>query len=275
MHSVSAGGVQIPALGFGTWQISGEACVDAVALALGLGYRHIDTAAMYGNEEEVGRAIRASSVPRDQVFLTTKVWRDALGKSALQMSVEDSLKRLGLDHTDLILVHWPNSDTPLAETMEALNLVKQRGLTRAIGVANFPSALFKEAQSLSEAPLATNQVEYHPYLGVDRILEAARAAGSSVTAWSPLARGKIVGDPVLEGIAKAHGKDVGQIALRWLVQQDGVIAIPKTVTPARAKSNLDLFDFELTAAEMTAIFALASPQGRLISPAFAPAWDKD
>jgi diketogulonate reductase-like aldo/keto reductase len=273
MHTVSAGGVDIPALGFGTWQISGPDCVRAVSEAIDVGYRHIDTAAMYGNEAEVGQAIRDNVTPRDQVFLTTKVWRDQLGRDALPRSVETSLAKMKLDHVDLVLVHWPDPATPLAETMAALNAVKARGLTRAIGVANFPSALFREAQALSEATLATDQVEYHPFLGVDKILGAARDTGSSVTAWSPLARGKIVGDPVLEGIAKAHGKDVGQIALRWLVQQPGVIAIPKTATLARMRSNLDIFDFELSAEEMDAIFALASPQGRLISPEWAPTWD--
>jgi diketogulonate reductase-like aldo/keto reductase len=194
--------------------------------------------------------------------------------TTLRQSVEDSLKRLRLAYLDLVLVHWPNSDVPLAETMAALNSVKTRGLTRAIGVSNFPSALFAQAQGLSEATLATNQVEYHSFLGVEPILAAARKAGSSVTAWSPLAQGKIVGDPVLEGIAKAHGKDVGQVTLRWLVQQDGVIAIPKTVTAARIRSNFDISDFELSAAEMEAVFALTKRKTRLVNPAWGPEWDR-
>jgi 2,5-diketo-D-gluconate reductase B len=275
MHTVSVGGIDIPALGFGTWQITGRTCADMVATALQAGYRHIDTAAIYENETEVGQGLKAGGVDRDAIFVTTKVWRDFLAPDQLEKAAEQSLKRLKLDHVDLLLIHWPNADVPLKGSIEALNRVRERGLTRAIGVANFPSALFDEAQGLSLAPLVTNQVEYHPYLSQQRVLQAARRHGSSVTAYSPLARGNIFGDPVLESIAKAHGVNVGQVALRWLVQQPQVIAIPKTVTPARARSNLDIFGFQLTDDEMDRIFALTRAGDRLVSPAWGPAWDKD
>jgi 2,5-diketo-D-gluconate reductase B len=275
MHTVSAGGIDIPALGFGTWQITGRTCADMVAAALQAGYRHIDTAAIYENETEVGQGLKAGGVDRDAVFVTTKVWRDFLAPDRLEKAAEQSLKRLKLDHVDLLLIHWPNADIPLQGSIEALNRVRERGLTRAIGVANFPSALFDEAQGLSPAPLVTNQVECHPYLGQKRVLQTARRHGSSVTAYSPLARGKIVGDPVLEAIAEAHGVNVRQVALRWLVQQPNVIAIPKTATPARARSNLDVFGFALTDEEMDRIFALTHAGERLVSPAWGPAWDAE
>jgi 2,5-diketo-D-gluconate reductase B len=275
MRSVSVHGIDIPALGFGTWQITGQACVDMVQTALKAGYRHIDTAAIYENEAEVGQGLKAGGVDRDAVFVTTKVWRENLAAGEVEKAAEDSLKRLQLDRVDLLLIHWPNPAFPLAGMIEAMNRVRERGLTRAIGVANFPSALFDEAQALSAAPLVTNQVEYHPFLSQKRVLEAAQRHGSSVTAYSPLARGKVAGDPVLEDIARAHGVDVGQVVLRWLIQQPDVIAIPKTATPARARSNLDIFSFELSAEEMARIFALARPDGRLIAPGWGPAWDAE
>jgi 2,5-diketo-D-gluconate reductase B len=275
MHNVSVHGIDIPALGFGTWQITGQTCADMVATALKLGYRHIDTAAIYENETEVGQGLKAGGVDRDALFVTTKVWRENLAAEQVEKAAEDSLKRLKLDHVDLLLIHWPNPAFPLAGMIEAMNRVRERGLTRAIGVANFPSTLFDEAQALSAAPLVTNQVEYHPFLSQKHVLEAARRHGASVTAYSPLARGKIVGDPVLEDIAKAHGVDVGQVVLRWLIQQPDVIAIPKTVTPARAKSNLDILGFELSGDEMARIFALARPDGRLIAPPWGPKWDSE
>lgn len=274
MHDVRVSGIDIPALGFGTWQLRGQTCADMVAAALGLGYRHIDTAAIYENEAEVGQGLRTAALDRAQIFVTTKVWWEELSPDRLARAAEASLKRLKLDYVDLLLIHWPNPKIPLAASIEALNRVRERGLTRAIGVANFPSALFDQAQALSAAPLVTNQVEYHPYLSQTAVLAAARRHGSSVTAYSPLARGKIAGDPVLSAIAADHGVDIGQAALRWLVQQPGVIAIPKTATPARARSNLDIFDFALTDEEMTRIGGLARPDGRLISPGFAPEWDR-
>jgi len=276
MHSVTTAGVDIPAIGFGTWQIEGDDAQRMVEAALEVGYRHIDTAAIYGNETEVGRGLAAAGLPRDQVFVTTKIWVDTFAEGDLQRAAEASLKRLGLDQVDLLLLHWPKPRPPLAETIGALNDVKNRGWTRAIGVSNFPSAFWREAQALSEAPLATNQVEYHPFLTQKTILATARELESSVTAWSPLAQGKVTDDPVLEAIAGAHGKSPGQVALRWLVQQEGVIAIPRTTKEHRARENFDIFDFTLTDDEMGRIHALGLPSGRIgdwIDPAFR--WDPE
>lgn len=276
MHDVKSGDVAIPALGFGTWQLEGDVAKRMTEAALQIGYRHIDTAQIYKNEREVGAAIAASKVARKDIFLTTKVWVDRFGKGGLQASVEESLERLGVDYVDLLLLHWPKASPALEETMEAMNDVQARGWTRAIGVSNFPSGQLKKAAALAATPLATNQVEYHPYLSQKTLLAATKDIGASLTAWSPLAQGKIVDDAVIGEIARAHGKTVGQITLRWLVQQDGVIAIPRTQKESRAKENFDIFDFELTADEMAKIHALGAPGGRIgdwLDPAFK--WDAE
>lgn len=273
MHTVPSADLAMPALGFGTWQLEGDVARSLVESALEIGYRHIDTAAAYRNEREVGAAIKASGVARSDVFLTTKIWVDSFADGDLQKAAEKSVERLGTT-VDLLLLHWPKPTPPLEETIRALNEVKAKGLTRAIGVSNFPTAVFNRAVELSESPLATNQVEYHPYLSQRAVIDAARKAGASVTAWSPLAQGKVVGDPVLEAIAEAHGKTVGQVTLRWLVQQDGVAAIPRTSSAKRAGENFDIFDFRLTDDEMAQIHGLARPDGRIgewLDAAFS--WD--
>jgi len=273
--AVRSGDVLIPAIGFGTWQLDDGTAQPLVEQALEIGYRHIDTAQIYRNERDVGAGIAASGIKRDDIFLTTKVWIDHFANGPLQTSVERSLEKLKVDHVDLLLLHWPKPDVPLAETIEALNEVKARGLTRAIGVSNFPSAVLAEAQKLSKAPLATDQVEYHPYLSQKTLIAAAHAAGTSITAWSPLAQGKVAEDPVLIAIGQAHGKTPGQVTLRWLIQQ-GVIAIPRTKTPARIAENFDILDFELSDVEMASIFGLARPDGRLgnwLDAAYS--WDVD
>ena len=275
MKTVSTAGVEIPILGLGVFQMSPEDTERMVTQALEVGYRHIDTAAMYQNETEVGHGLRASSVDRDKVFLTTKVWREFIGAGDLQKSAEDSLKRLNQDYVDLLLIHWPNAAVPLEESIGALNDIKRRGLARAIGVANFPSAMFEKAVGLSEAPLATNQVEYHPSLSQRAVLEAVRRHNSTLTAYSPLARGGVAREPVLIEIGETHGMSPAQIALRWFPQQERVIAIPKTANPARLRENLEIFDFGLTDEEMVRISAIARPGARLVSPPFAPEWDAD
>lgn len=273
--AVRSGDVLMPALGFGTWQLENGSARPLVEQALEIGYRHIDTAQIYKNERDVGAAITASGIKRDEIFLTTKVWIDHFAAGDLQASVAISLEKLGVDHVDLLLLHWPKPTTPLDETMAALNDVKARGLTRAIGLSNFPAAEMAKAQALSKAPIATNQVEYHPYLSQKTLIAAAHAAGTSITAWSPLAQGKIADDAVLIAIGQAHGKTPGQVTLRWLIQQ-GVIAIPRTKTPARIAENFDVLDFELSDAEMAAVFALARPDGRMgnwLDAAYS--WDVD
>jgi diketogulonate reductase-like aldo/keto reductase len=276
--ALAVDGNRIPLLGFGTWMLEPDNARRMVAEALRIGYRHIDTAWIYRNEAAVGAGIRdaveAGHVARGDVWLTTKIWVDHFQRDALLKQAEESAASLGFT-PDLLLLHWPKKSPSFAETLGALNEAKDRGLTRSIGLSNFPSAEFREAQSLSKARLVTNQVEYHPYLKLTKLLATARELGSSITAWSPLAQGKVAADPTLNEIGRAHRKTPGQVTLRWLIQQ-GVVAIPRTAKESRAAENFDIFDFELSAEEMDRIHALARPDGRLgdwIDPAFQ--WDAE
>jgi diketogulonate reductase-like aldo/keto reductase len=275
MHNVQAGGASIPSLGFGTWAARGDECAQAVTWALESGYRHVDTAAVYANEEAVGEGIRASRVPRGEIFLTTKVGPDDIDEGKLERSAEASLKRLGFDHVDLLLIHWPSPNIPLKRSMAALAKAKRRGLTRHIGVSNFTPALIAEALALSEEPIVTNQCEYHPRLDQSRLIAACRQQGVSFTSYCPLGRaGDILADPKVTAIAERHGKTPAQVLLRWQVQQPGVIAIPKSANRQRIAENIAIFDFALDEVEMGALFGLASPQGRIVSPAWAPDWQR-
>jgi diketogulonate reductase-like aldo/keto reductase len=273
MEYVLAHDARIPALGLGTWQLSGEVARRMVGHALAIGYRHIDTAQMYGNETEVGQAIAGSSVPREKVWLTTKIWPDNFRAGPLRRAAEESVRRLCTE-PDLLLLHWPNPDVPLSETIGALNEVRRRGLARHIGISNFNVALIREALALAQEPLVVNQVEYHPFLNQGAVLDEVRANGMALVAYSPLARGKAFRDRTLERIGERHGKNPGQVALRWLIQQEGVAAIPRSAHEANVKANLEIFDFELSPAEMAAIFAIAHSGGRQVNfPGFAPRWD--
>ena len=270
---VHANGAAIPALGLGTWAAGGDDCARAVDHALRVGYRHIDTAAMYRNEEAVGEGLRASGVPRDDVFVTTKVWSADIGAGALQRSAEASLRRLGLDAVDLLLIHWPNAAIPLAESIGALCDARRRGLVRHVGVSNFPSAMLDEAVRLADEPLVTDQSEYHPHLDQARLLAACRRHGLAFTSYCPLGRGALVDDPTVREIASARGKTPAQVLLRWHVQQPGVVAVPKSANPARIAENFAIFDFALTEAEMARLTGLAHGGGRVVDIAGAPAWD--
>ena len=271
MHYVEAHGARIPAIGFGTMTLKESVGVEMTAAALRAGYRHLDTAQMYGNEREVGEGLRASGVKREDVFITTKVWWDRLQAGDFEKSVEESLERLKLPSVDLLLIHWPGK-TPVAESVGSLNKVKQAGLTRHIGVANFTVPLLEEAVRASDAPLVTNQIEVHPFIDQSKVIAACRRHGVSVTAYCPISRGKAHGNDVLERIAKTHGKSSAQVSLRYLVQQ-GIIAIPRTSKPERLKENLDVFDFTLSEAEMAEIRKLKQSDGRVVSPPHAPQWD--
>ncbi|MDI4666724.1 aldo/keto reductase [Xanthobacter autotrophicus] len=274
MHTVTANGAQIPALGFGTFRVSAADTARMVPAALKLGFRHIDTAQIYGNEAEVGEGIAASGVKRGDIFLTTKVWVTNYARDAFLASVDESLKKLKTDYVDLLLLHWPNPAVPLAEQIGALNAVRAAGKVRHMGVSNFNTALMAEAVALSDAPLVTNQIEFHPFIDQSKVISAARAAGLSITAYYAMADGKVFAEPVLKEIAAAHGRTVAQVVLRWVVQQEDFIALSKTVSEARAAENAAIFDFALTDAEMAAISALARPDGRIVSPeGLAPAWD--
>lgn len=273
MHNVTANGATIPAIGFGTFELEPKDAETMVGHALKIGYRHIDTAQMYKNEEAVGRGIKNASVAREDIFLTTKVWTDRFADGDLQKSVAESLVRLDTDYLDLLLLHWPNPDVPLKETLSALNEVQDKGLVRNIGISNFTAPLIREAAEFSAKPLATNQVEYHPYLDQKPVLDALSEHGISLTAYCPLGRGEVFKDPTLKRIGKTYGKNAGQVALRWLIQQDKVIALPRSANPDHVATNFDVFDFELSAEEMSEIHNLHTGDGRMISPSFAPAWD--
>lgn len=275
MHTVTANGAHIPALGFGTFRMPGADILRVLPKALDLGFRHVDTAQIYGNEAEVGQAISGSGIARADIFLTTKVWVDKFAKGDFAASVDESLKKLKTDYVDLLLLHWPQSGVPLDERMDSLNAVKKAGKVKNIGISNFNIAMMEEAAKLSEAPIATNQVEFHPYLDQSKLLEAAREKGISLTAYYLMADGKVPNDPLLKEIGARHGKTAAQVVLRWAVQQEGVIALSKTATESRLAENYDVFDFELSADDMAAIQALARADGRIVNPAHLrpPHWD--
>src|SRR4051794_29428132 len=261
----SAHGAAIPALGFGTSPMTGGLAPETVVAALKAGYRHIDTARKYGTERAVGEAIRASGVPRSEIFLTTKVSHENLRADAFAQSVDESLAALKTDYLDLLLVHWPNPEIRLAETMPALAKAKRQGIARHIGVANFNTTLLDQAVKLCPEPLAALQAEYHPYLGQTKLLDAVRRRGMVFIAYCPLGRGRLFTDPVLAQIAKARGKSIAQIALRWLMQQD-VAAIPRSSNATRIADNAKVFDFTLSDDEMARIAALKRPDGRIANP---------
>jgi len=273
---VTVGDASIPVIGYGTWPLKDEECARGVATALQCGYRHIDTAEMYGNEAAVGEGLRASGVPRDEIWLTTKVWWENIGDGPLQRSAEASLKRLGVDQVDLLLIHWPSKTIPLAESIRALNDAKRRGLTRHIGVSNFPTRMLDEAVALSEAPLIANQCEYHPHLDQSKVLAACRRHGMAFVSYCPLGRGAVGGvleEPVVREIADRLGRTPAQVVLRWHIQQPSVVAVPKSGNPKRIAENFDVFNFALDDADMQRLSALARPDGRVVNLEFAPEWD--
>lgn len=264
-------GEEVPALGLGTWLLRGDACREAVTHALDIGYRHIDTAQAYDNETEVGQGMQDAGVGRERVFLTTKVWFENLAPTDVRRTAERSLRRLQTEYVDLLLIHWPNERAAALEhTLDALLELKAEGKTRHVGVSNFTPTLVQ--RTLDHTSIFCNQVEYHPYLSQETLLALARAHSFLLTAYAPIARGKVMSDDTLRDIGATHGKTPAQIALRWLIQQDQVAAIPKASSAEHREQNVDLFDFELSGEEMTRIFRLAHGQ-RLVDPAFAPAWE--
>lgn len=266
-------GRTVPALGFGTWQITGDACREGVRDALEAGYRHVDTAQFYDNEREVGRGLADSPVDRDDVFLTTKVWWEHEDKAAAAASIDESLKKLGTDRVDLLMLHWPRPDGNHAPILEAMLEAQTSGKAVHLGVCNFPPELLDDA--LAVAPLVCNQIEYHPFLKQDRVLEACRGRGLWVTAYSPLARGKVIDHPTLTQIGLLKERTPAQVALRWLLDQEGVAAIPKASTPAHRRENLEVFDFELSDNDRATLDFLTRRRERLIDPDWAPQWEPD
>lgn len=272
MQVVEAHGARIPQLGFGTMTLKDDLCIDMVEAALHLGYRHLDTAQNYGNEREVGAALRRSGLKREDVFLTTKVWFNRLAAGDLEKSVDESLHRLDLPWVDLLLIHWPNAQIPLGESIAALCKAKRAGKAKHIGVANFTVAMIDEATKAATEPLACLQIEVHPYLDQTKVIAAARQHGMAVVAYCPLARGKVPGDDVLTRIGRTHGKTPAQVALHYLEQQN-IVPIPRTSKRERLAENLGSLAFELSGAEMAEIAALKRPGSRIVSPPQAPQWD--
>ena len=259
----------IPLLGLGTWDLRGAECVRSVREALDIGYRHVDTAQMYENEREVGRGLSESGVDREQLFVTTKLWLDNLTRSAVASSFENSLKRLAMDYVDLLLIHWPNAEVPLEETLEAMNRLRDSGKTRTIGVSNFPVALWRRA--LEVTPVPVNQVELHPFLDQSALMGFARARDLQLVAYRPIAKGTVVEEAAIADIARTHERTPVQVALRWLVQQ-GVSAVPKSARRDHLEENLRVFDFTLNDEELERISSLGRGL-RFVDPDWAPAWD--
>jgi 2,5-diketo-D-gluconate reductase B len=271
MQTVSAQGMRMPKLGFGTWRLRGEDCARAVSQALELGYRHFDTARMYDNEAAVGEAL-SGSVPRADLFVTSKVWFTELEPDAVEQALAASLQALRMAYLDLYLIHWPNPNVPLERSLGALMRLREQGLTRSIGVSNFPVALMREAVERIGAPIACNQVEYHVGLPQRAVLDYARAHDIAVAAYRPVGGGKLLDNAVLGRIAAKHGCTPGQVALKWLLDQDGVAAIPKAATPANQRANLAAFEVTLDDADRADIDAMEK-SGRLVDQPWAPQWD--
>ncbi|MCC9135900.1 aldo/keto reductase [Pontibacter silvestris] len=272
MKKVEIKDSKIPALGFGTFQLNSQEARQMVEAAINAGYRHIDTAQAYQNEQAVGEAIKATGIARNDIFLTTKVWRDNLGGKDFLPSVEASLKKLQTEQVDLLLVHWPNADVPVEEYIGELVKAQEKGYTKYIGVSNHTTKLLDQVLATG-ADIITNQVEYHPLINQAKLYNYLRAHDITLTAYSPIAQGAVLGNEALKAIADKYGKNEVQITLRWLMQQDGVLAIPRSSKESHMKSNLNIFDFELSQDEVTQIDKLREQNKRVVNPGFAPDWD--
>ena len=274
MDTINAHGANMPALGFGTFRMTPDEVAKILPLALKVGFRHVDTAQAYRNEEAVGSVLADSGIDRDEIFLTTKVWVDNFAEDKFIPSVEASLKKLKVDYVDLLLLHWPKSEVPLAVQIGCLNQLVEQGKVRHIGVSNYSTELMGSAVELSRSPIVTNQIEYHPYIDQRVVLQAANSYGMGITAYYAMADGKVPREPLLQDIGARYGKTAAQVALRWVLQQPGVAALSKTATESRLAENFAVMDFLLTGEEMAAIHALSKPDGRIINPAhLAPEWD--
>jgi 2,5-diketo-D-gluconate reductase B len=270
-RTVTVQGVEVPKLGYGTWLVEGQDAYDGVLDALELGYRHVDTARAYGNERWVGRALADSGVPRDDIWLTTKAWYEHAEPELLTRAFHEQLADLRVERVDLLLLHWPAAEVPLRQTLGAMEALREQGLVAHVGVSNFPSELLREALSL--APVFCDQVEYHAYLPQGPVLHECLEHDLLLTAYSPFAHGHVHQDPTLTEIGARHDKSAGQVALRWLLDQPNVAAIPKASSHERRAENLDVFDFALDDDERAAVAALSRRQLRTADPDWAPDWD--
>jgi 2,5-diketo-D-gluconate reductase B len=272
METIKTQGISLPRLGLGTYRMQGDVCRAAVESALGLGYRHIDTAEMYGNEEAIGAAIAAAGVPRADLHITTKVWNENLAPDAIRRAFDTSLKKLRLDQIDLYLVHWPAPKMNLPAMFETLTKLQQEGRTRAIGVANFNIALLKTVVEDIKAPIACDQVEYHVMLDQTPLRKYLAAKSIPLVAYCPLAQGRAASNETLAAIGRKHGASAAQVALKWLLDQDGVAAIPKASRAESQKANLDALHVGLDDEDLQAIAGLPKDK-RCVNPGFAPVWD--
>lgn len=269
---VSAHGARIPQVGLGTMTLVGEAALEAIAIALEVGYRHIDTAAYYGNEKEVGDALRASGIPREDVFITTKVRPAEAMPEDFARVVAQSLANLRTPYVDLLLIHWPSKVVPLHLTVGALCKAKKEGRARHVGVANFTTSLLEEALSVTTEPLVCNQIECHPFINQDKVIAACDRRGMAVVAYVPLARGEVSGAETLQRIGTTRGKSPAQVSMRYLIQR-GMVPIPRSADRRHLLENLDIFDFRLSDVEMAEIKVLDGINRRLVNPLVAPVWD--
>ena len=271
-QAIEAHGARIPTIGLGTMTLKGETCVDAVKFALQNGYNHIDTANFYGNEVENGEGFRASGVKREDMFITTKVRENNLKPEDFNKALDEGLAKLKLPYVDLLLIHWPSKDIPLSVSIPALCAAKKDGRAKHVGVANFTVKMLDEAWNITTEPLVCNQIEVHPFINQDKILAANKKHGMVTVAYCPIARGKVPGAEALDRIGKAHGKTASQVSLRYLVQL-GCSAIPRSANPDHIKQNIDVFDFELSNAEMAELKKLNANNMRVVNPPHAPEWD--
>jgi 2,5-diketo-D-gluconate reductase B len=269
---ITNGGMKMAKLGLGTYRLKGAECVTAVTGALERGYRHLDTAQMYGNEAEVGQALAESAVPRADIHVTTKVWWDNLAPDAMRRSLDASLGMLRVSYLDLFMIHWPASGMDLGASLAQMVRFKEEGLIRAIGVCNFPTALLREAVEVIGAPIAAHQFEYHVLINQKTLVDYTRALGLAVVAYCPLAQGRLADYPALDAIGAKHGVTGAQVALQWLLEQDSVAAIPKAGREASQLANLGALAVTLDDADRAVIAALPKDQ-RFVNPGFAPAWD--
>jgi 2,5-diketo-D-gluconate reductase B len=272
MESLQTQGISLPKLGLGTFRMQGDVCRAAVESALSLGYRHLDTAEMYANEEPIGAAIAASKVARKDLHVTTKVWNENLAPDAIRKAFDASLKKLRLDHVDLYLVHWPSRNMNLPAIFETLMKLKEEGRVSAIGVANFNTALLKTVVEEIKAPIACDQVEYHVMLDQTPLRRYLAAKSIPLVAYCPLAQGRVASDASLVKIGKKHNASAAQVALKWLLDQDGVAAIPKASRAESQQANLDALKVKLDDEDRRIIASLPKDR-RCVNPGFAPAWD--
>jgi 2,5-diketo-D-gluconate reductase B len=269
---IATRGMRMPKLGLGTWRSWGDECRRAVESGLALGYRHIDTAAMYENEDQIGAAIAASGVPRGELFLTTKVWHDQFAPEAMRRSIEHSLRQLRTDYLDLYLLHWPVPGMDMGAVLGSLTRLKEAGLTRSIGVSNFTIALLREAVEVVQAPIACNQIEYHVLLDESKLVAYARSQGVATAAYRPVAKNVVAEFPSVVAIARKHEATPAQVALAWLLEQDLVAAIPKSTHPERQRENLAALQLRLDDEDRAAIARLPKNR-RLSNGAFSLQWD--